>query len=196
MEKPEERPNAELIHREYTDGRLLKLEKRLDQVESSLNKLSGTVTQYAGATDSLTGTLSKLQVDIGEELNKAAEKIVQASKEYIDGRLGSTSTSGTGGVQGVAGNPERKGALDGNWDRLSPKIESVVDRYVNSANLPFLTPAQPAGGVGSDIVNLERQMKTVLEYKYRDILRKTVNEATKELGLPAAGEVPRLTHTP
>lgn len=190
--------NEDLIWRQFTDERLLKIEKRLDGVSS-------TVTQYGSAVDSLTGDLQKLQANIKDALNEATENIVKASKVYIDERVGVPANSASGASTVATLAQSQKGGLEAVFDRISQpggpvdRIANGISDRIANIDLPLIgrTSSGSAGSpIQSELVNLERQLSNATTMLYRNQLKEVVTKVNKQLGLPAVAEAVKVTHTP
>jgi hypothetical protein len=165
---------------QFRDERIGKLEKRFDALEKTVNeKLIPTNTQISEALDRIGKSQEQLRLDFKEALATTQKTISEATVDYIDRRMTGQSV----GAQGIQSNQPKRGGLDGLFDRIGPTIDRVLDRYGNSANLPFLQPSQPE--LNTEIVDLERQVKNVTTAMYRNELRGVLNRVNAKLGLPS-----------
>lgn len=169
---------------QYRDEQIAKLSKRLDSLEAAvpeqLKKLTDTVSQVSAALDNIGNGQQKLRDDFVKALEVTQKTISEATVQYVNDRL-SGQPAQQGQLQTSTG---PRGVLDGIFDKIGPAINKAVDRWADTANLPF-TGSQAAPAATSEIVDLERQVRNVFELQYRNNMRKFVASAYRDLGLPA-----------
>ena len=118
----------------------------------------------------------KLRDDFVKALEVTQKTISEATVQYVNDRL-SGQPAQQGQLQTSTG---PRGVLDGIFDKIGPAINKAVDRWADTANLPF-TGSQAAPAATSEIVDLERQVRNVFELQYRNNMRKFVASGGLEM---------------